>query len=757
LKLKKLSVATIFATILLTMMVFQPLPTKAVAQKGPRTENLIVYFYGSVEAAYAALFNDEIDAVGYEITADLVEAAAGDPNLCLAPVADSGMYEFDVNNNWTIADYPGVRSPTTYLEFRQALARLTNLDKVSNVFCGGFAEPIYQTFAAPHKGWANQSMWGINYPYPYNPLQANILLDSIMPNSSATANLYYDAAFPGSTTTLRTYPAGHSKAGQDLDPVKMYIRTDDLRRYQAGLELQDFLRKSGVPVDPFLGPSSDTGPFVMTARNYHIYTGGWSLGRFPPLYHYGLLHSVNWFPDGSNYITGMNASNLPNYPDLDNSTNWGNYAITYAQAAKAAKITGGLEVEYAVHIPLFSARSYWVYRSDVLGVVNFEGSGIENGYSFMNMFKTSGDTTTMRYGIKTAPYALNIITSQWFYDYQCLDRINWAGGPDVAPYDLSYDQGGFITDWEVTTWDDGGETKTLVKQWCRDDNWFVEPGAGGGSQTGNVNSSVYFFSLMYGYAIDTGWNWDTWKDVHHIDITSTHSWDIYFDSLSYWHVYRAGGYLLPYWTWLQSPLAAQTTLVFQEGVNLTTPGFVGLTKPVWFESVNDGAELVLGTDYNWVQGDLYISKDLAADTVLTVDFWYTDNAWPVGYHPGTLPWDTILEGCGMYYPTALTTGTGGSMSMVANRFFWMETPLLGDIDFKYSWIPGPKPRDGAYKIDIFDVVMAAGAYGSSGSTGTDAAYISGADLAPAGCTIDIFDIVTITGDYDASWGGYSYP
>jgi hypothetical protein len=391
----------------------------------------------------------------------------------------------------------------------------------------------------------------------------------------------------------------------------------------------------------------------------------------------------------------------------------------------------------------------------MLGVVNMEGSGIEQGYSFMNMFKTGGDTTTIRYGIKTAPYALNIITSQWFYDYQCLDRINLAGGPDVPPYDLSADQGGWITDWNVSTWDDGGTTKTLIRQWCRDDSFFAKPISG--IQAGQVNSSVYWFSMMYAYAIDTGWNWDNWKDVHHIDIIDNECWDIYFDSLSYWHTYRASGYMLPIGTWLQSPLAVQTTLVFEEGVNLTTPGPVGLTKPVWFESVNDGAELTLGTDYNWVLGDLEIYKNLAPGTILTVDFWYTDNAWPTGYHPGTLPWATIMEGAGMYYPTALTPGTGGFMSFVANRFFWMETPLLGEIDFVYSWKPGPKPRDGAFKIDIFDVVLAAGAYGSSGSTGTDDDYIAGADLAPAGCEIDIFDIVTITGPYDEEWGGYTYP
>jgi hypothetical protein len=109
-----------------------------------------------------------------------------------------------------------------------------------------------------------------------------------------TANPYYDAGFPGSAQFIRTYKAGHSKAGQDLDPLKYCIRTDDLRRLCAGDLHADNMRKSGIPLTTIHGPSSQLYPIVMDNINYHLYTGGWSGSRFPSTYVYGMFHSINF-------------------------------------------------------------------------------------------------------------------------------------------------------------------------------------------------------------------------------------------------------------------------------------------------------------------------------------------------------------------------------------------------------------------------------------------------------------------------------
>ena len=102
-KSKAVPIVILFATALLMIFTF-PLPVKA--DCGPRSEDVIIRFYSDVEAAYAALKACDIDAIGYEITADLYADAVGDPNLCTAPVADLGFYEIDMNGNYTIAVEP---------------------------------------------------------------------------------------------------------------------------------------------------------------------------------------------------------------------------------------------------------------------------------------------------------------------------------------------------------------------------------------------------------------------------------------------------------------------------------------------------------------------------------------------------------------------------------------------------------------------------------------------------------------------------
>ncbi|HUV98134.1 MAG TPA: hypothetical protein VMW14_01365, partial [Candidatus Paceibacterota bacterium] len=79
-----------------------------------------------------------------------------------------------------------------------------------------------------------------------------------------------------------------------------------------------------------------------------------------------------------------------------------------------------------------------------------------------------------------------------------------------------------------------------------------------------------------------------------------------------------------------------------------------------------------------------------------------------------------------------------------NPFYYMETPPLGEIDFF-------RKSNGANKVDIFDIVKAAVAYGSQGTGVPDPNWFPGADVAPAGGVINIFDIVTIAHQYGLEW------
>ena len=730
---------------LLVLLIIGCIPHVSVtASQGPRTDDLTMHFYYDLLNAYNALEMGEINIVGSHVYKEVYLDAIANPNVVLAPSDDMGMYEFDINNNYTIPSYPGVRSPTNYKEFRQALAFLVDKDRIVEEFCGGFATRIDQPIAAPTPGWMNESYIGTNYPYEYYLAAASALLDSAGFTNGTTLNPYYDPPFPGSTTTLRTYPPGHSKAGQDLDDVIFYVRTDDPRMFQAGRHLYMNARKIGIPVEANEGPSLFTYDPVMGLHDYHVYTGGWGLGRFPT-YVYYLYNTQFWKLYGSNYVHGIEADGSPNHPLLDQLVYNVYYADTFKEALTNTRNAMGLFTELCVTIPLFSARSFWVYSSELLGTVNMDSYGYDQDFFFLNAYKTDG--SPIRWGIVTPPNALNIMYSSWTYDYQCLNRVYLFAGFDFPPYNIAVDQPGFVLDWLADTWVDPDDNQTKSKNYkrFRPDNYFVDTD---GNQMGNVDVDDFLFSCYVHYAIGLdAWNWDTVQDIKFFNKVNSTFVEIFFDARSYWLYAQASPYLLPRSIWFNASYGLTTNLVetFVVDSNITTPGFMGLggaqpNGPCWVNSVVsdlDGA-LVEWVDFHWELGDWYMDTPLTPGAVVTVGYYAIDDAG--GYTLGDNPWEDVIVGCGMYYATGFNPGVGGNFTARRNPYYYLETPRLGEVDF--VWESG-----GYYELTIFDVVKAATAYDSQGTAVPDINWFPGADLAPPGGIINIFDIVTMSGKY----------
>ncbi|TET62499.1 hypothetical protein E3J49_08085 [Candidatus Bathyarchaeota archaeon] len=744
-KLKTISAAILFATILLMMSV--PLPSVK-ADKGPRYDDWIVRYYSDVEAAYAALKAGDVHMVGYEISSDLYADAIADPNIGLGPVGDRGMYEFDLNSNYTIQDYPGIESPLfgeKRADFRRALALMSPKDRFISQCAGGFADRIDQPIAYMHKGWRNTSYWYEDgtFPYEYDPDAAAALLDAAGFVQGTTTNPDYDSGLSWSAEYIRTYPSDHpQKPGQDMDPIQICIRNNDLRRFCAGNILLDIMLKIGMPCDVTYGALNEMYDKVMVNMNYHIYTGGWSLGRFPALSVHDLYHDDYWYPKGPNYVTGKNESNLGNYPELDAMLELAYYPPDFATAQAELKKALGFHADMQITIPLWSARSFWAWNSDIKGVVNGEGVGPENGYTFMNAYKVSGGPLV--YGTIGAPVAMNIISSSWYYDYQNLDRFNMASGIDAPPYVSAADQNGFITGWTTSTWvdPDDTETKAHITQNYRSDGYFTKPVTG--NQGENVNTTHIYASVWYYYQVVDAWINPGVQDIKTLRIPDAGTIDYYWDVPGYWSTYQGGVYLLSFDWFTAGGISVETTeTLTADG----TTGYLGTTDKVfWVKSADaSGTPLTLGVDY-----DIYMS-DLSANAAdiriinptylgqaITVTYLAVGD--PYGYTPNNQPWNTILEGCGMFYVTEFIPGVGHGMTLKRSSHFYMEKPLLGEIDFV-------KKPSGGYKIDIFDVVIAASAYGSEGGAVPDVNWFPGADLAPGIPKVDIFDIVTVTGKY----------
>jgi hypothetical protein len=499
----------------------------------------------------------------------------------------------------------------------------------------------------------------------------------------------------------------------------------------------------------------------MGEMDYHFYTGGWSLGRFAT-HVYDFFHSDWCFPYGPNYVTGWNATDqgIVWYPELDDLVYNVQYCGSYSEAISNCKKAMGLHSELCVNIPLWSSQSYWAARSDTIqGIVNMEGYGPENGYSFANVYKTDG--RPIRYAIKSQPTALNVLYSSWYYDRQVLDRISLYGGVDVPPYNIAYDQAGYLQDWEVGIWTDpdDGENKSKATFWFRKDSWFAEPSTG--NQEENVNATVWAISTCIQQALDDAWLYSAVDDIHHFNIVSSHCVEVYYGSLSYWNTYEGGGAYLPPRVWLQPPLATYVT----ESFTLDPPSTVPLTSEIaWIDYVtHDGTPLTMFTDYNiyWsgIGGSgspstLKINTDLASGNI-TVGYWAVGDA--TGYWPGDLPWQTVAEGAGSWYLTAVSPGAGGSATLKRNPYFYFETPPEhSEIDFKWVWgardgsRPAPDqpagPRTGYYIVDDRDLDLAKEASGTQGVGIPDPLWFPGADLAPAGGYINVFDVASVTGN-----------
>jgi hypothetical protein len=407
--------------------------------------------------------------------------------------------------------------------------------------------------------------------------------------------------------------------------------------------------------------------------------------------------------------------------------------------------------DLCVHIPLWSTASYWAWKCNVKAVVNAEGAGPENGYSMMNMYKT--DDTPLVYGTIRFPTAMNKFYSSWYYDYQNLDRMSLYGnGITAPPYDLGVDQNAFITEWVTGTFidpDDAAE-KSMNTFTYRSDGYAVEP------VTGNIvehlDANNVYADIWYTYQTPDCWAFSGVQWIDHINVTNSDCVvEMYWATLSYWNTYYGGGSAISSISYLQqSPLSTFETedIAFAGGT-----GYVATLEDPWlFEVVTlDGTPLVQGIDWEiyaptpatGTGGDaqLRILTTQAAGT-LHVEYWAVGDAR--GYTPGNIAWQDAFEGAGMFYATDFVAGAGGYLALAANRQYYMETPPLGEIDFV-------RKSNDCYKVDIFDVVIVASAYGSTGGALLDSNWFPGADLVPECCKVDIFDVVTVTGKYGLDW------
>jgi hypothetical protein len=255
-------------------------------------------------------------------------------------------------------------------------------------------------------------------------------------------------------------------------------------------------------------------------------------------------------------------------------------------------------------------------------------------------------------------------------------------------------------------------------------------------------------------------------DLNHIEILENNGVKVYFDDVSMWFVYAPVYPLLGPKDKVAYMLCDEASASFT-GADLveSPPGyfeyqFTGdqvvqvINATVNGSPIYEYSQFYVRAGYDTFSHNIFVNLTSFAPTDVITIYYTIPIANGAGgtYLGGNLgyDWTDTMYAYGYMYPVSISST---SAALNRNPYFHMETIPKGEIDFRWNWVAGAKPRDGFFKIDILDVVKCTGAYCTRGDGVYNAVYLPGADLDDTDvCHIGILDLVTITGKYANTFG-----
>lgn len=580
-----------------------PLPAQAAVTYGPRMDEVLIKIYGSDTAEFAAFEAQEIDLVDWPLTPTEISKWSGLPYseyIAFDPYREIGMWEVDINNNLTMPSYPNWPSPTSYVAFRRAIAYMVDKPYIISTIVGGYGAQM-ETPIMPWLRWYDTTI----VPYTYDPaIACQILFD----------NGWRDSPDPDNTADVH-FPPGHPLAGQPLKNVMtngpsgaadpgliFYIRSDHSLRQQAGILITDGdlthkgLEAIGIPVDLQNVPRSVSSPKVMFQKDFHLYMGGWSLSRDPD-YLYDL-----WNSDQMNWDITEFAWNYNNIQDalFDQYTAALKRPATLEEAEINAKLAQQRFVDQAFFIPIWTTLGYMAHNK-VLHVLNVDSFGVRNWWNIFAVNKPSVGVTggQLRWGFMHDPEALNVIYSEWVWDWQVLDKI-YDGMLAMNPLNIAVDMPWMASSWTVGTWTnpDNGQIASKVSYTLKTGIKWVN--STNGVILGDVTPEDVRFSFQYVYD-HVGWNYPSAADLYvnpdgslKIEIVGN-TITFYESVLSVWALHWVGG--LPI-----IPKFLFQTIADPHGY---TPGNLGIKETMigsgshYFSGYNVGVSMLLLANRNY--------------------------------------------------------------------------------------------------------------------------------------------------------------
>ena len=587
-----MKIRSILASIVLISLfasLFAVFPARAQPEYGPKADELLIHVYLSEDAEFRALEAAEIDITDWPLDPDTLARFKEDPDIALRSYSDLGHYEIDINNQrWpTGVTMPRVKDPATNshkhyygsnvwddeaAEFRHAMAHLLPKGKIeTEVLAGTGVKQETDVCYPAAAGWTDYpALEEQDLIHHYDTVEAASIFDAAGFTQGTTSNPYYDPETPGSAQYLRTDP----RYGGDLEELIFYIRLDDRLRKDSGLLMTTELRKAGIQVKPFVTERTVCYKQVMVLYDFHLYTGGWSLSPDAPDslwflfnseqywggtetgYYGGVGWSANYNGFAHNHTQDQGLAGPIGSPEdyYDYNTDLGKYGTTFTEVYDGCIAAQEAAAKLIPNIPMYARLAVMSFRSAWSGVVNYEGLGPYNVWSYLNM--EHAPDTRIDQGFKSNLEGPNPITSEWVWDWNVIGTI-YDTLIGRNPYNLADKFGWLAEHWESASWETG---KGYVLFTLRQENLAAGTRAPVFHNGDPVRPLDAAFSMIFPKECGPGvaWIYSDLKDIVKIEIAgAVPSWlagkgieqntdlgardvKVYFDVESYWAVHWAG-------------------------------------------------------------------------------------------------------------------------------------------------------------------------------------------------------------------------
>jgi ABC-type transport system substrate-binding protein len=467
---------------------------------GPRLDKVYIRMFATESDEWDAALAGEIDMTDWPLSAAYYDQFIANPETGVSDYgAELGYYLVDINNdNGPLKEvgYPNPLYKTnpcgfvqegdepykdSAAEFRKAIWRCLDRDYlVDNVWMG---------FAVPMTTPIPTAMGEYMHPDAYVPVEEGGLSWGFdLDNASAILDAagFVDTDADG----WRNFPVSLGGDGANIELI-YYTREDHKERKEMGIKHAEWIESIGVKVDLRIRDRSTCNNEVMVYKNFHLYTGGWSIGREPDVlvlyqikyywhpgfcYNYGRINDTIWeglvddLMEANTYEEALEKTHL-----AQEAFNLGCFGACFAVCTAGKKAwyktyTGGTG-----GVPTGDDEDD--YRgNDWLGLVSVGSYGLDSYWTFLAAHPEgyeygNCEDMTMRWGFKTSTMERpsNPAYAEWVWDWNVLGLtydsllVRDAYTYEFIPW--------LCKKFEAFTWVDpsDGLTKSGVKFVLRDD------------------------------------------------------------------------------------------------------------------------------------------------------------------------------------------------------------------------------------------------------------------------------------------------